>query len=124
MNILIVEDEPILALDLEDMLESLGHTVVGVAASAQDAELLLGDRAPDMVLIDINIRGDRDGIEVARLVRERSRAGFAFATAHADQANLARMRELKPLGVLTKPYDFQRLAEVLDKATRATAPSL
>jgi CheY-like chemotaxis protein len=124
MNILIVEDEPILALDLEDMLESLGHTVVGVAASAQDAELLLGDSAPEMVLIDINIRGDRDGVEVARMIRARSQAEFAFATAHADQANLARMSALNPLGVLTKPYDFQRLAEVLGKAGRAPATSL
>lgn len=119
MNVLIVEDEPLLALDLEDMLQGLGHQVIGVAGSAVEAEALLASQAPDLVLIDINIRGDRNGIAVAHAVRAAGDARIAFATAHADQHNLALMAELDPVGVMTKPYDHQRLAEILNRARQA-----
>ncbi len=101
-RILVVEDEPFVAEQLTARLEALGHRVVGRAGNAQDALDLAAREAPDLVLMDIVLEGERDGIWVAaELLRDA--IPVIFLTAHADDERLARARLTEPLAYLVKP---------------------
>lgn len=113
MRVLIVEDEALLAMMLEDMVAGAGHEVAGVAADGVQAEALARREAPDVILMDVNIRGDRDGIETAARLKPDVPARIVFMTAYTDAANRARMDTVEPFAVLSKPYDDQLLAKTL-----------
>jgi CheY-like chemotaxis protein len=120
-RVLIVEDEYFVALDAEDALSAAGFTVVGMAATADEAIGLAEAERPDVVLMDIRLAGPRDGIYAAAEIRRRFGIPSLFATAHADAATRARGEgAAAPLGWLTKPYTQRELAEAMAAAmTRA-----
>jgi len=113
MRVLIVEDEALLAMMLEDMVREAGHEVVGVAADGAGAQGLARRERPDVVLMDINIRGEMDGVEAARRLRRLAPFRIIFITAYTDEANQARMQAVDPVAVLSKPYDARLLSETL-----------
>jgi diguanylate cyclase (GGDEF)-like protein/PAS domain S-box-containing protein len=115
-RILVVEDESVIAFDLELQLTSLGYQVVGVAANGKDAVKRADTLCPDIVLMDIHLDGDMDGVEAARWVRERYRIPVVFLTAYAETNTLKRAEASQPYGYLVKPCDGRELHATLQMA--------
>jgi CheY-like chemotaxis protein len=113
LRILIVEDEILIALDMREMLEASGHTVVGIAESAERAVATAVRERPDLVLMDIALVGLRDGIDAAIELRARLDIPSLFITAHPDSALRQRAQAAKPLGFLAKPLDEDVLRRLL-----------
>lgn len=111
-RILIVEDEALVAADLEDSLSRLGFEVVGIADNASDALRITQRDAPDLALLDIHIRGDMDGVGLA----EHIDVPVVFVTAHADVATLERASRTAPFGYVLKPFDERELQATLEIA--------
>lgn len=122
-RILIVEDEVIVREDLRDMLTSLGYEVVGTAMSGAEAITRAGDTAPDLVLMDIRLRGAMDGIEAASRIRQKHGIPVVFLTAFADDASIQRAKSAEPFGYLTKPLHERALRAAIEVALhRHAAP--
>jgi two-component system cell cycle sensor histidine kinase/response regulator CckA len=100
-KVLVVEDEGLIANDIAERLETLGHEVVGIASTAEEA--LEKASEADIILMDIRIDGEADGVETAALIRERHNVPVIFITAHADQATIDRAKQTGPFGYLVKP---------------------
>lgn len=114
--ILIVEDEALNALYISSVLEVCGYEVIGVTATAAEALDLAAGQVPDLVLMDITLRGEVDGIAAARSLQERLGVPILFVTAHADAPTLARARAINPAGYLLKPFTAQQLETAVRKA--------
>jgi PAS domain S-box-containing protein len=112
--IAVVEDEPVVATDLSELLVELGYDCCGIARSCADALALADAKAPDLVLMDIHIEGAADGIEAARLLRERYRVPVVFLTAFSDDATLRRARAGDPLGYVVKPVNPRELRAAIE----------
>ena len=115
-KILIVEDEPIVALDLKQEIEQLGCKVVGVAESADEALVAAGVHRPDLALMDIRIVGSADGIQTAGLLRAAYRVPVVFLTSYSDEITIARATKEMPYGYLTKPFQSGELKATLQVA--------
>jgi PAS domain S-box-containing protein len=114
-QILIVEDEAIVAMDLKLHLQELGYDVVGLAASGPEAVGLALRLRPDLVLMDISLGAGMDGIEAARHVQAEGMP-VVFLTAFADEGTLARAKESGPYGYLLKPFDERSLHSTVEMA--------
>jgi diguanylate cyclase (GGDEF)-like protein len=108
-KILIVEDESIIAEDIADSLESIGYTVVGIVASGEEAILLAGKLQPDLVLMDIMLQGEMDGITAAEQIQSRYQIPAIYLTAYADDKTLERVKDTNPFGYIVKPYEEKNL---------------
>ena len=113
-GILIVEDERIVAKDLQHTLNAMGYDAFAIAASADDALRHAGERRPALVLMDIRIKGRQDGIETAALIRQRHGVPVVFLTAHADDATLERAKLTTPYGYLMKPVKAAELRSAIE----------
>lgn len=113
-SILIVEDERIVAKDLQQTLAGMGYDAFAIASSAEEALSRASERCPDLVLMDIRIKGKRDGIETAALLHERFGAPIVYLTAHADEATLDRAKRTEPYGYLMKPVRSAELRSVVE----------
>jgi putative transposase len=102
-RILIVEDEGIVALAFRRTVTALGHTVVGLAASGQEAITQAAALRPDVVLMDIHLRGAMDGIDAAQHIRAQAPTPVIYVTAYADEPTAARAWQTAPAGYLVKP---------------------
>jgi PAS domain S-box-containing protein len=115
-SVLIVEDERIVAKDLEQTLAELGYDAAGIATSAEDAIAHASKLCPDLVLMDIRIRGEHDGVETAELLRGRFDVPVVYLTAHADGATLERAKRTEPYGYLLKPVKSAELRSSIEVA--------
>ena len=115
-SILIVEDEGVIALDVRATLRRLGYTVTAVVATGSDAIAQVEALQPQLVLMDIHLRGDMDGVEAARTIRERFGVPVIYLTAFADPATLQRARITEPFGYLLKPFEERELHVVIEMA--------
>ena len=115
-KVLVVEDERIVAEDLRESIEELGHEVVGLASDGETAIALAREHRPDVICMDIVIRGDLDGIETAARIQEELGISSIFMTAYSDSAIVARAKETSPAGYLVKPYDGTLLRCTLEVA--------
>ena len=104
VSILVVEDEGIVARDLQETLTRLGYHIAGVASEGRQAVSLAEQRKPELVMMDVSLRGDIDGIQAARLIQEQSHIPVIFLTGHSDAATLQRAVSTGPLGYLLKPF--------------------
>ena len=104
MRTLIVEDELIIAADLQSILEDLGYEVVGIARTAADAEQTIEQEQVDLVLLDIVLSGDRDGVDLAHVIRRHQSIPIVFVTSHADENTVRRAKAIRPEGYLVKPF--------------------
>ena len=116
-RVLLVEDEPIIAMFVEDILVDLGYVVVGPALSAAAAEKLARNELFDAALLDINL-GDGPSFPIATILRERS-IPFSFATGYGSTGVPA---DLGQVSVLAKPYTRESLAETLDTLFGGAGP--
>lgn len=115
-SILIVEDESIVALDLESRLNRLGYQVVGIAESGEDALSLAELRHPDLALMDIRLKSSMDGVETAQQLRARFDIPVIYLTAYADETTLERARVTEPFGYLVKPFEERELHSTIEMA--------
>jgi PAS domain S-box-containing protein len=108
-KLLIVEDEPVVALDLQQEVEQLGCEVVGLAESADEALVAAELCRPDLALMDVRIVGSMDGIQTARLLRTAYQVPVIFLTSYSDDATITRAAREMPYGYLTKPFKSREL---------------
>ncbi len=115
-RILIVEDERITAEDLAEVLSDLGYQVSAVVSSGDEAIRETEKNPPDLVLMDIRIKGEMDGAETARILRERFDVPVVYLTAHADRDTLERAKHSRPLGYIVKPFNEAELHASVEMA--------
>ena len=115
-KILIVEDERIIAIDLQRRLENFGYRVTGVAATGPQAIDSVENDPPDIILMDIMLSGDMDGIDTAEIVKERFEIPVMFLTAYSDEKTLQRAKHVEPLGYILKPFKEKELYTSIDIA--------
>ncbi len=108
-KILVVEDEQILALDMQAMLRRLGYEVVGLATSGEKAIALAEEKRPDLVLMDIKLRGAMDGVTAAERIVSSLRVPVIFVTANSDKLTLQRAKITTPFGYVLKPFEPREL---------------
>ena len=113
-SVLVVEDEGIVATDLQQTLDAMGYDAFAIASSGEEALSRASERCPDVVLMDIRIKGARDGIETAALLRERFGVPVIYLTAHADDATLERAKKTEPHGYLMKPVKAAELRSAIE----------
>lgn len=106
---MIVEDEHIVAMGIKRMLKNLGYTVTGVASSGQDAISKAESTFPDLVLMDIMLKGELDGVEAAKEIKERFDVPVVYLTAYSDSNILERVKKTGPSGYIVKPFDEKDL---------------
>jgi CheY-like chemotaxis protein len=109
LRVLIVEDEFFISLDTKSLLQALGHRVVAIAVSADEAVNAAEKERPDVVLMDIRLIGSRDGVDAAEEIRRRFGIGSIFVTANSDPQTRQRAQAVRPLGFLEKPLTENRL---------------
>lgn len=115
-RILVVEDEQIVALDIRLHLERFGYTVVGIFPEAEQAIDFLEenrDTLPDLVIMDIHLQGEMDGVEASEIIRERHDIPVVYMTAYADEATLARAKVTEPFAYIIKPFEERELRTAL-----------
>jgi two-component system cell cycle sensor histidine kinase/response regulator CckA len=115
-RILIVEDEAIVSLDIQNRLQRLGYEVVGIADTGLEALELARDEQPDIVLMDIHIYGDIDGIETSRLIRKEIDVPVVFLTANSDKNTIQRAQETGPFAYVIKPFKDTELNSTIEIA--------
>lgn len=121
-SVLIVEDEALIAFFLEDTLEDLGYSCCGVAETAEEAVALAEAERPALALVDIGLRGNRDGIELAAELGELG-VTVMFLTGSGDADVRRRAESVRPHGFLAKPCNQFDIALMLDSARRALVGS-
>lgn len=115
-RILIVEDETIIARDIQGKLESLGYEAAAIVSSGEEAIAKAGELRPDLVLMDIVIKGDIDGIEAARQIKDNYNIPVVYITAYADEKTLGRAMITDPFGYLIKPFEERELHSTIEMA--------
>ena len=116
ISILLVEDEGLIARDLEDTLTRLGYRVSGIASEGTQAIEMARDLHPQLVVMDVGLRGEVDGIEAACAIQEQEPVPVIFLTGHTDTETLQRAVLTGPLGYLTKPFQEADLRSVIEVA--------
>ncbi len=115
-RILIVEDEGMIANHLASRLSIAGYEVTGIAQSAEEALTQIKERAPELILMDIHIKGLMDGIDAAAALRERYDVPVIYLTAHSDQVTIDRAKMTGAAGFLTKPIQYAALGHAIEMA--------
>jgi PAS domain S-box-containing protein len=116
VKILIVEDERIVARDIQSRLTRLGYAVVGVTRFGEEAVRLADELRPDLVLMDIRLEGAMDGVTAAQEIRDRWELPIVYMTAYADDETLARARVTEPFGYILKPFEERELRTAIEMA--------
>ncbi|HWR94029.1 MAG TPA: response regulator [Flavobacterium sp.] len=114
-TILIIEDEMIIAANISLQLTNLGYKVNGILSKAEEVLPHLSDHIPDIILMDINLKGNLDGIEIAHLIQKEFKIPIIYLTANSDEANFNRAKETNPYAFISKPFkklDLQRAIEL------------
>jgi CheY-like chemotaxis protein len=114
-RVLIVEDERLVALDLERRLRGLGYLVVGLVSTGIEAIDQTLEHRPDIVLMDIRLQGRMDGIEAVSSIRQHANVRIIYMSAYIDETTLARARATEPDAFLHKPFNGYALQETLQQ---------
>jgi len=113
-TILVVEDESIVGLDIQARLQRLDYRVPVVVASGQEALAEVENINPDLILMDIMLEGDMDGVETAEIIRERFDTPVIFLTAYSDESTLERAKISGPFGYILKPFKDRELHSTIE----------
>lgn len=116
LNILLVEDERIVAEDIADMLQEAGYFVIGPFADGASALQAFQETQPDLVLMDIQLQGDMDGVTLAEQINALRHVPIIYLTAQADAPTVARARATRPAAYLLKPFDDRSIVIAIDIA--------
>lgn len=115
-RILVVEDEGIIAQEIKQSLSVMGFEVVGSAVTGRDAIALAGSERPDLILMDVMLKGEMDGIEAARQIQDSRDIPVIYLTAYADDGIMERAKLTSPYGYIIKPYDERELRIAIEMA--------
>jgi CheY-like chemotaxis protein len=115
-QIIVVEDETIVALDLKSRLTRLGYHVPAVAATGPDAIALTEKHRPDLILMDIRLQGDMDGVEAVKIIQRRVKVPVIYVTALSGADAIKRAKSTGPVGYLFKPFAEQELLALIKTA--------
>lgn len=116
VRILIVEDEAIVAAEIQYILEDLGYKVVGKTRNGDKALDLLASTSPDLALLDITIKGSLSGIDLAKIIKKKYNFPYVFLTAHSDLQTLNEVKETLPYGYIVKPFTNNDLRSTIELA--------
>jgi DNA-binding NarL/FixJ family response regulator len=116
IRILIVEDDPLIAEEIRQSLDELDYQVCGKAYTPANALRQLDIQRPDLVLLDINLAGGAEGLDIAAAINHLYRIPFVFLTSYADRATLDRAKLLEPAGYIVKPFTEKDLLAGLEIA--------
>lgn len=116
VKLLIVEDEMIIANDMKLMLMSVGYDVCGIARSAEKAMTFLTEHRPDLVLLDINLGKGMEGINLAKMIREKINMPLIFCTSYSDNRTVTEAKQVRPNGYLLKPFTKDDLYVAIEMA--------
>ena len=119
-KILIVEDEIIIAIDLKIRLEDLGYYVPGIAVNGRDAIKKTGEKNPDIILMDILLNGEKDGIEVAQQIRNQYNIPIIYLTGSPDDGLHEKAETTEPYGYINKPFDNTEIENAIQSAVSKT----
>lgn len=119
LKVLIVEDDPMIAESLQDILGMLNHEVIGIAEDAEKAIEICNENEPQIALLDIQIGGDIDGVDLAELINDEFDIPFIFTTAFADDQTVERAKAKGPFGYLVKPYGVKDINAAIEVAMSA-----
>ena len=108
-RIMIIEDDAIEAMDIKLNLESMGYEVTAVAGSGEKALPKISECKPDLVLIDIIIKGSMNGLEVAQRIKDEFDLPFIYLTSHSDKGTMQKAKLTEPFAYLMKPFDSKEL---------------
>ena len=117
VKILIVEDDAIIAMDMEQVLKGKGYKVVGRVDRGEKALVVVEEKKPDIVLMDINIKGSINGIDVAKILLNDIHIKVIYVTAYSDVNMKERAFETEPVGYLIKPVRETELIDMIRQAT-------
>ena len=117
IKILIVEDEPIIAADLENQLHKLSYTIIGNVDMGESAITIAQDLSPDLILMDIQLEGDIDGVDTASQIGKFSNAPIIFLTSNTDDKTFARAKLTNPFAFLSKPFRTTDVKRSIELAT-------
>lgn len=115
-RILLVDDEIVISMRLEEVLTSMGYDVAGVAASGREAIEMARDRHPDLILMDIVMPGELDGIDAAAKIRSEIDIPVIFITGHAKDRLIERAKQVSPFGYILKPFQENQIKVVIEIA--------
>lgn len=115
-SILIVEDEALIAVEIESTLRKLGYRIAGKVRNGDKALDMLASTQPDLALLDIDIKGTRNGIDLARIIREKYNFPFVFLTAFSDRDTLNSLMDTMPYGYIVKPFNRGELLTTIELA--------
>jgi CheY-like chemotaxis protein len=115
-SLLIVEDELIIAMELQDRMLHMGHTVLALAASGEEAIAKARALKPELVLMDIRLPGVMDGIEAAQQIRAQLQIPVVYVTAYPDALTVERLRATEPIFYVPKPFDEHQLQSTIEQA--------
>jgi CheY-like chemotaxis protein len=115
-RVLVVEDEALVAWEISKVLGNLGYEICGVAATADEAIRIAAAQLPDLILMDVTLKGPRSGIDAAIAIQAGHPARIVYVTAHSDPATRARMEATDPIGILHKPYTDGELEQAVTTA--------
>lgn len=116
VRILIIEDEPIIARNLQQMLTAKGYSVVGMAYDDLQAMDKLAKKDMDLILLDINLNGQFEGLNIARLIFQEYKKPFIFITSYADDDTLSKAKQYRPSGYLVKPFEDREIYAAIEVA--------
>jgi CheY-like chemotaxis protein len=115
-QILVVEDDAIVAQDLKNRLTGMGYFIISVTSTGEDAVEKARHHLPDVVLMDIRLAGEMDGITAAAQIGEKYHIPVIYLTSYSDEETLARARETRPAGYVLKPFDPRNLYVAIEMA--------
>ncbi len=116
VKILVVEDESIVAMDIKHRLESMDYVVPAVASSGEEAVEKVSETLPDLILMDIVLRGEMDGIEAAQIIKDNYNIPVLYLTAYSDEKTLKRAKITGPFGYIIKPFEDRELHSAIEVA--------
>ena len=116
VQILVVEDEKIVAKDIQNRLRNFGYAVPAIASSGEEAIKKAAEVQPDLVLMDIMLNKSMDGVETAKQIRERFNIPVVYLTAYADDSTLQRAKITEPFGYILKPFEERELYTTIEMA--------
>lgn len=116
IKVLLVEDEGIIAADMENMLEAMGYELMETAMDFEEAIERLEEETPDLILLDVNLGGRKDGIDLAGVINERFKVPFIFTTSYSDGPTIQRANTVNPTNYLVKPFKKEQLFTAIELA--------
>lgn len=117
---MVVEDEGVVSIDIRNMLKKAGYNIAAVAFQGEEAVTKAEQSSPDLVLMDIGLKGEIDGIEAAKRIRDRLHIPVVFLTGFADEVTKAKAQEVNPSGFIIKPINEEELNQTLEDILKKT----